>query len=78
MILDAKWIKSPINTQSAPVNFVKEIKLSGQLESAVISLTAMGIYSLFIDEQRIGEGVLTPGWTSYKHRLQYLLVCPIF
>lgn len=71
MFCNAKWIKSPVNTQSAPVNFVKNIELSGQIESATMSVTAMGIYSLYIDQEKIGKGVLTPGWTSYNHRLQY-------
>ena len=27
--------------------------------------------TLYIDEEKIGKGVLTPGWTSYNRRLQY-------
>jgi alpha-L-rhamnosidase len=29
------------------------------------------MYELFLNGQRIGDAVLTPGWTSYNHRLQY-------
>ncbi len=39
--------------------------------SATAYITAHGLYEASINGQRIGDAYLTPGWTSYKTRLQY-------
>jgi alpha-L-rhamnosidase len=31
----------------------------------------LGLYELRLNGQRVSDAVLTPGWTSYDHRLQY-------
>lgn len=33
--------------------------------------TALGIYQLFLNGERVGDDELTPGWTSYRHHLLY-------
>jgi alpha-L-rhamnosidase len=33
--------------------------------------TAHGVYDLEINGQPVGDQVMAPGWTSYKHRLRY-------
>jgi alpha-L-rhamnosidase len=49
----------------------KEFKLEGEIEFARVYATALGMYELYINGNRIGEGLLTPGWTDYRKRLQY-------
>jgi alpha-L-rhamnosidase len=39
--------------------------------AARIYATALGLYELRLNGQRVGDAVLTPGWTSYNHRIQY-------
>jgi alpha-L-rhamnosidase len=39
--------------------------------AARIYATALGLYELWLNGQRVGDAVLTPGWTSYDHRIQY-------
>jgi alpha-L-rhamnosidase len=39
-------------------------------ERAVVHATAHGIYELFVNGTRVGEDELTPGFTSYRKRLQ--------
>ena len=39
-------------------------------ERAVLHATAHGIYELFVNGTRVGEDELTPGFTSYRKRLQ--------
>ncbi|WP_052282357.1 glycoside hydrolase family 78 protein [Kluyvera genomosp. 1] len=39
--------------------------------SAWAHVTALGIYQLFINGERVGHDELTPGWTSYRHHLLY-------
>lgn len=38
---------------------------------ARIYLTAQGVYEAHLNGVRIGNHVLAPGWTSYRHRLAY-------
>ena len=33
--------------------------------------TALGVYRLHLNGQRVGEEILTPGWTDYYKRVQY-------
>jgi alpha-L-rhamnosidase len=49
----------------------REFRLSGAVRSARAYVTSHGLYELSINGQRVGDQVLTPGWTSYHHRLQY-------
>lgn len=42
-----------------------------KIQSATAYITAHGMYEAYLNGQRIGEAYLTPGWTSYDHRLQY-------
>jgi alpha-L-rhamnosidase len=39
--------------------------------AARIYATSLGLYELRLNGQRVGDAVLTPGWTTYDHRLQY-------
>ena len=34
-------------------------------------ITAMGVYEANINDVRVGQFVMAPGWTDYHHRLQY-------
>jgi alpha-L-rhamnosidase len=37
---------------------------------ALLHATAQGVYELSLNGQRVGDDVLSPGWTSYRHRLK--------
>ncbi|WP_438444118.1 glycoside hydrolase family 78 protein [Gorillibacterium sp. sgz5001074] len=37
---------------------------------ATLYATALGLYQLELDGSMVGDSLFTPGWTSYKHRLQ--------
>ena len=41
------------------------------IASAIVYITAHGLYEAQINGQRIGDAYLTPGWTSYNKHLQY-------
>ncbi|HEY7352390.1 MAG TPA: family 78 glycoside hydrolase catalytic domain [Terriglobales bacterium] len=45
--------------------------ISKTVQSARLYVTALGAYRAFINGQKIGDGVLTPGFTDYSKRLQY-------
>lgn len=36
-----------------------------------IYATSLGVYALRLNGQTVGDAVLTPGWTTYQHRIQY-------
>jgi alpha-L-rhamnosidase len=48
-----------------------EFSIDGEVAFAQVSISALGIYQFYINGSRIGEDLLTPGWTSYKNRLLY-------
>ncbi|MBS1598073.1 MAG: family 78 glycoside hydrolase catalytic domain [Bacteroidetes bacterium] len=70
----AKWIQpgyveDSINRPS-PL-FRKTFISNKKIQSALIYITAHGIYEAQINGHRVGDAYLSPGWTAYKKRLQY-------
>lgn len=51
--------------------FRRSIKVRKTLKRALIVATALGVYTLDIDGERVGEDFFAPGFTSYKQNLQY-------
>jgi alpha-L-rhamnosidase len=69
----AKWIEPGFTEDSSrpcPI-FRKQFTSTKKIISATAYITAHGLYEAQINGQRIGDAYLTPGWTSYKTRLQY-------
>jgi len=70
----AKWITPGFIEDSimrpSPL-FRKEFSIEKKIVAATAYITAHGLYEATINGQRIGDAYLTPGWTSYKNRLQY-------
>lgn len=51
--------------------FRKGITINKTVKSAFAYITSHGLYEAQINGAKIGDAYLTPGWTSYKKRLQY-------
>lgn len=72
--ITAQWITpgyEESDRRESPV-FRKEFNLSGKrIKKATAYITSHGLYEAWINGNRIGDAYLTPGWTSYNHRLQY-------
>lgn len=70
----AKWITPGYKEDSvmrpSPL-FRKEFLLNKPIASATAYVTCHGLYEAHLNGKRIGDAYLTPGWTSYKKRLQY-------
>ena len=64
------WDEDITQSQPAPV-LRREFKLEGAVKSARVYVTSLGLYELHLNGQRVGDGELTPGWTSYDTRVQY-------
>lgn len=71
MFGNAKWIKSPENREEAVYVFTKSFDLSERVESAVLYISAAGLYSAFINGKKVGDDLFTPHFTAYDKRLMY-------
>ena len=54
-----------------PMTFKKEFKLEKRVTSAKVYATAMGIYELTLNGEKVGRDYFAPGFTSYNTHLQY-------
>ncbi|MFK7984271.1 MAG: glycoside hydrolase family 78 protein, partial [Saprospiraceae bacterium] len=71
----AQWIIKTADIQeekSLPAQyFRKEFSTQNKIKKATVSATSLGVYQLFINGQKVGNDLFTPGYTSYHKRLQY-------
>ena len=49
----------------------KSFSLSGPIHRATVYATALGLYELRLNGQRVGDQLLAPEWTSYRKRVPY-------
>ncbi|MCF3110454.1 glycoside hydrolase family 78 protein [Niabella sp. CC-SYL272] len=49
----------------------KEFNIAKKIARATAYITAHGMYEAAVNGNRVGDAHFTPGWTSYKKRLQY-------
>jgi alpha-L-rhamnosidase len=69
----AKWIEIEGDTlrYSPSPHFRKEFPVEKSVKSARVYVTSHGFYELHLNGKKVGDQVLTPGWTSYGKRIQY-------
>ncbi|MBE6566062.1 MAG: alfa-L-rhamnosidase [Ruminococcaceae bacterium] len=67
----AKWIMAPIDTEQAGIAFVRAFGAKKTVKKASLSVSAIGLYAAYINNKRVGNAVLAPGWTIYNERVQY-------
>lgn len=71
----AAWIHRPLAAAPADrpaVHLHKTFRLATAPREARLYITARGIFEPQVNGTRIGRDHLTPGWTDYRHRLEYL------
>ncbi len=70
----ADWIRSSIRFTEvyhpSPI-FRKEFNLGREIASARLYISSLGLYEAEINGEKVGDLLLTPGWTSYHSRVQY-------
>ena len=49
----------------------KSFELPSPVQRAVLYVTALGLYEVRINGQRVGDHVLAPDWTDYRKRVRY-------
>lgn len=58
--------------QGAAGTFVSRIFALDQVpSSARLNISALGLYRAFVNGKRVGDDLLTPGWTCYDDRIAY-------
>ncbi len=71
----AEWITmkdEKKSTTSLPAHYYRnEFSVSKKISSARVYASSLGIYQLFINGKKVGNQLFTPGFTSYKKRIQY-------
>jgi len=71
----ASWIsfgtEKEIKGSKPAQYFRKEFAVAKKVKSARVYATALGLYQLHINGSSVTSDLFTPGWTSYKKRLQY-------
>ncbi len=69
----AQWIAAGSESpRYAPAPMLrKTFNLRKKIARARAYITAHGMYELHLNGQKVGDQVLTPGWTSFNKRLQY-------
>ncbi|GAA2066587.1 family 78 glycoside hydrolase catalytic domain [Streptomyces albiaxialis] len=67
---DGPWGK--VLAQQTPSQMRRSFRLPrGRVARARLYATALGLYEARLNGQRVGEDLLTPGWTDYAHRVAY-------
>lgn len=69
-----QWISAPRSLLPADAGHLPLLRKSFSLKSPItkarIYVTALGLYELELNGQRVGDCYFTPGWTSYDHTIQ--------
>jgi alpha-L-rhamnosidase len=71
----ASWIgpaASPADSLPSPSPLLRRaFRVRGPVRTARLYVTSLGLYEVYLNGQRVGDQLFTPGWTSYRRRLQY-------
>ncbi|RQP12218.1 MAG: alpha-L-rhamnosidase [Microbacteriaceae bacterium] len=72
----ARWItdaayRTPKDASPVPMVFRTRVAARPGLRRAWIEATALGVYELELDGRKVGDRWFAPGFTSYRHQLQY-------
>lgn len=70
-ITDGSYRFTEKKTSPTPMLFKKTFSCSKKVKSARLYATALGIYEVCINGEKVGNRYFAPGFTSYKHTLAY-------
>jgi alpha-L-rhamnosidase len=68
----ADWIthEFPAEETACPI-FTKEFNVEKEIKKVRIYATALGVYEIKLNGEKVGDTYFAPGWTNYHKRLQY-------
>ena len=74
-LVDGDTVSHPIRGMDAlPAPTLRkafDVPAGSRVERATVYVTALGLYELHINGQRVGDHLLAPEWTDYHKRVQY-------
>lgn len=70
---EGKWIGAYSDTKHRAIHLRKEIALSKSVKRAMVYFSGLGFSELTIQGQKVGNYLVTPGFTSYNKRTQYMV-----
>jgi alpha-L-rhamnosidase len=65
----ARWISDAADSESPILR--REFPVKPGLSRATIHVSGLGQYELFLNGERVGDDVLSPGWTKYDKTVLY-------
>lgn len=70
---DETPIHTDVSTLDLPAarQYRKEFHAERQVKRATVYATALGIYELKLNGDRVGDAMFAPGWTDYRQRAYY-------
>jgi len=69
-VLENQTLILPGGTSQMPY-LRKSFELNSPVQRAVLYVTALGLYEVHLNGQRVGDHVLAPDWTDYRKRVRY-------
>lgn len=69
-MLNAKWITANHIENTECSVFEKIFNIEKDISSATLKITSRGVYVAQINNKRVGNFVMAPGWTEYETRIQ--------
>lgn len=66
----SEWIKGCEKNLRGGTVYLKNFRCAAKAEKAILKITALGVYEVKLNGERVGDFILAPGWTSYLNRLQ--------
>ncbi|ABS04008.1 alpha-L-rhamnosidase [Kineococcus radiotolerans] len=60
---------TPAAAEDPALYFRRDFTVAPGLRRAVLHVSALGVIEPYLNGRRVGDDVLAPGWTSYRHRL---------
>ena len=70
MLERSEWIKGCEKNLRGGTVYLKNFRCAAKAEKAILEITALGVYEVKLNGERVGDFILAPGWTSYLNRLQ--------
>lgn len=70
MLERSEWIKGCEKNLRGGTVYLKNFRCAAKAEKAILKITALGVYEVKINGERVGDFILAPGCTSYLNRLQ--------
>ena len=68
--LESPFIKPKNENIFSPI-FTKNFSLENKISEARLYITGLGIYQAFLNEHKVGNAFLTPGFNDYDYYLRY-------